>query len=250
MNVVQAEHVSKRYGRFLALDDCDISIPGESFTALVGANGAGKSTLLLMLVGLLRPTLGHLSVFGVAPHEKRREILARVGFVSQDRPLYGSLSVADTLEMGRRLNVHWDGKLAATRLVRLGIPLDKKVRLLSGGQQAQVSLSLALGKVPNLLILDEPMASLDPLARQLFLEEVVSVTRERQMTVIMSSHVIAELTRVCNYVVILQAGKIKVCGPVESAIAAWARRDQVARPQRLTDLEEAVLAYLSDGAPE
>jgi len=148
------------------------------------------------------------------------------------------------------LNIDWDADLAAARLVRLGIPLDRRVGNLSGGQQAQVSLSLALGKRPNLLILDEPMASLDPLARQLFLEEVITVARDRQMTVIMSSHVIAELTRVCNFVVILQAGKVKACGSVESAIAARAGRGQVARTQRITELEEAVLGYLSDGAPE
>ena len=248
--VVRGEHLSKRYGRLYALDDCDVSIPEASFTALVGANGAGKSTLLLMLVGLLRPTAGHLTVFGVAPYERRKQALAAIGFVSQERPLYRSLSVADTLEMGRRLNVSWDADLATTRLVRLGIPLDKQVGKLSGGQQAQISLSLALGKRPSLLILDEPMASLDPLARQLFLEEVVAVAKERGMTVIMSSHVIAELARVCNYIVILQAGKVKACGPVETTVAAWAGRAHAARPQRLSELEEAVLGYLSDGAPD
>jgi len=247
---IRAEHLSKRYGRLFALDDCDLSIPEGSFTALVGANGAGKSTLLLLLVGLLRPTAGELLVFGRAPHKERTKTMAAIGFVSQDKPLYKSLSVRDTLEMGRRLNSTWDNKLATERLERLGIRLDQQVGRLSGGQQAQVALSLALGKRPALLLLDEPMASLDPLSRQIFLDEVLDVTKEQQMTVMMSSHVIAELARVCDHVVVIRAGQIVACGPVGAAIAAWASQASRDRPQRVSDLEEAVLGYLSMQLPD
>lgn len=245
---IQATNLSKRYGKVWALDRCDLSIPQSSFTALVGANGAGKSTFLTMLVGLLKPTAGDITVFGLSPRRQRRQILAKIGFVAQERPLYRSLSVADTLEMGRRLNDNWDGELAMERLVRLKIPLQEQVGRLSGGQQAQVSLSLALGKRPGLLILDEPMASLDPLARQSFLDEVTGVAKDQEMTVILSSHIISELARVCDYVVILETGKVKASGPVAALVETWAARSTGPRRAGMSELEHSVLGYLSDGA--
>jgi ABC-2 type transport system ATP-binding protein len=244
---IRATNLSKRYRRVWALDRCDLSIPQSSFTALVGANGAGKSTFLTMLVGLLKPTAGDIEIFGLSPSTQRRLIMANVGFVAQDRPLYRSLSVADTLEMGRRLNDHWDRNLATDRLVRLRIPLGEQVGRLSGGQQAQVSLSLALGKRPSLLILDEPMASLDPLARQSFLDEVSGVAKNHGMTVMLSSHIISELARVCDYVVILDSGKVKAAGPVDALVATWAATSTTQRRAGMTDLEHSVLAYLGDG---
>ena len=245
---IRATNLSKRYGKVWALDRCDLSIPQSSFTALVGANGAGKSTFLTMLVGLLKPTGGDVEVFGLSPRRQRRQALAKIGFVAQDRPLYRSLSVANTIEMGRRLNDNWDGELATNRLARLGIPLNRQVGHLSGGQQAQVSLSLALGKRPSLLILDEPMSSLDPLARQSFLDEVTEVAKDQDMTVILSSHIISELARVCDYVVILDSGKVKASGPVETLIAMWAARSAEPRRAGMTELEHSVLGYLRDGA--
>jgi ABC-2 type transport system ATP-binding protein len=201
-----------------------------------------------MLVGLLKPTAGDIDVFGLSPRRQRREILGKIGFVAQDRPLYRSLSVGDTLEMGRRLNDNWDYELASERLVRLKIPLHEQVGRLSGGQQAQVSLSLALGKRPRLLVLDEPMASLDPLARQSFLDEVTGVAKDQEMTVILSSHIISELARVCDYVVILETGKVKASGPVQALVETWAARSTGTRRPGMTELEHSVLGYLSDGA--
>lgn len=243
MPVVLGKGLSKQYGRIHALENCDFSIPEGSFTALVGANGAGKSTLLLTLVGLLAPSAGEVTVFGLIPHRQRRETIENIGFVAQDRPLYRSLSVRATLTMGKRLNPRWMSDLATERLARLGIPLDREVGRLSGGQQAQVALSLALGKQPRLLILDEPMASLDPLARQLFLDELIGISRSLAVTLILSSHVLAELARVCDHVVILQAGRVKACGTAESIVAtAPGRRHPLAG--RLTELENSVLEYL------
>lgn len=248
---IEASHLSKRYGRVWGLADCDLSIPVGSFTALVGANGAGKSTLLNLLVGLLKPTSGDLRVCGFVPSRQRREVLDRIGVVLQDRPLYPSLPVADLLEMGRRLNARWDMRSASRRLERLGIPLDRRAGKLSEGQRAQVSLSLALGKRPELLILDEPMASLDPVARQLFLDELTEVAAASEMAIIMSSHVLAELERVCDHVVVLQAGRVKACGRVEEVIAGQAAaRPSVGPTRPLTDLEHAVLGYLRDEAEE
>jgi ABC-2 type transport system ATP-binding protein len=244
--VIEAQQLSKRYGRVLGLDSCDLSVAEGSFTALVGANGAGKTTLLLMLVGLLKPTSGQLLVLGLTPHEQRRETLATIGFVSQERPLYRSLSVRDTLEMGRRLNSRWDGRVAKERLTRLRIPLDRQVGKLSGGQQAQVSLSLALGKCPSVLILDEPMASLDPVARQLFMDEVATVASDRRMTVIMSSHIITDLSRVCDHVLILHGGRIKAWGTTADVIRSWSERGETEPRRNLTELEEAVLGYLGE----
>lgn len=240
--------LAKRYGETQALQNCDLIVPTGRFLALVGPNGAGKSTLLLLLVGLLKPTAGHVFIFGLEPHKQRLQVLNTMGFVAQDRPLYKTLTVRETLEMGRRLNATWDHPGMIARAERLGIPLDKRVGRLSGGQQAQVSLTLALGKRPKLLILDEPMASLDPLARHQFLEEVVAAAEERLLTVIMSSHVIAELGRVCNYVAILEQGRLVACGSVsevvESLSAHRPDRDRSHRIDNVTDLEQVVLWYL------
>lgn len=250
-HAIYANQLSKRYGQLWALNGCDLSIPAGAFAALVGANGAGKSTLLNLLVGLLKPDIGELSVFGLNPREQRSRVLEKIGVVLQDRPLYPSLSVRDTLEMGRRLNGHWDMQLAMQRLERLSIPLERRVGNLSGGQQAQVSLSLALGKRPRLLILDEPMASLDPVARQQFVDEVVDIARHHDMTVIMSSHVLSDLERVSDHVVILQHGHVKASGRVEDVIAGQAvAQPGLAPPRQLTDLEHAILGYLREEPDE
>lgn len=248
--VVVANQVSKRYGRTAAVHQCDLAIPEGAFVALVGPNGAGKSTLLLMLVGLLRPSSGELLVLGKQPSKYSADILAHVSVVLQDRPLYESLTVRETLEMGRRLNDRWDGALGKIRVERLGIPLDRRISKLSGGQQAQVALTIALAKRPSLLILDEPMASLDPLARQQFIDEVTTAAQDDGITVIMSSHVIAELARVCDYVVVLQNGRVAASGRVQDVVARWSAIADRDSQERVSGLEAALLGYMRRGGPD
>ncbi len=215
--VLEAKALAKRYGRTWALRDCTFSIPGGHVVALVGPNGAGKSTLLHIAVGLAQPTGGAVSVLGNrAPSDP--DSLARVGFVAQSAPLYRTFSVADMLHLGRAMNPHWDEGYAHTRLARLGIPLERHVGQLSGGQQAQVALSLALAKRPDLLLLDEPVADLDPLARHEFMGELMAAVAEHGISVVLSSHAIAELERTCDYLVLMGAGKVQVAGEVAALV--------------------------------
>jgi ABC-2 type transport system ATP-binding protein len=215
--VLEARALAKRYGRTWALRDCALSIPGGHVVALVGPNGAGKSTLLHIGVGLALPTEGTVSVLGnTAPSDP--ESLARVGFVAQSAPLYQTFSVSDMLHLGRAMNPRWDEGYAQTRLARLGIQLERHVGRLSGGQQAQVALSLALAKRPDLLLLDEPVADLDPLARHEFMGELMAAVAEHGISVVLSSHAIAELERTCDYLVLMSAGKVQVAGDVASLV--------------------------------
>ena len=187
----------------------------------MGPNGAGKTTLLRLAVGLRRPTRGSVAVFGSSPQDAAS--LARVGFVAQETPLYRDLTVADHLELGRRLNGNaWDGTSAMERLDKLGIPSDRRAGELSGGQQAQVSLTIALAKRPDLLVLDEPVASLDPLARRTFLSELMGEVADRELTVLLSSHVIADLEHRCDYLIILSESRVQVLGDVDDLLASHA----------------------------
>ena len=213
--------VAKRYGRTWALRDCTLAVPAGRVAGLVGPNGAGKTTLLRLAVGLKRPTRGEVRVFGQPPGDDPA-LLGRVGFVAQDTPLYGDLSAAEHLEFGRRLNPTWDGDAAAARLARLEIAIDRPVRSLSGGQRAQVALTLALAKRPDLLVLDEPVASLDPLARREFLSELMGEVADRNLTVILSSHLIADLELRCDYLVVLSASRVQVLGDVDDLLAGHA----------------------------
>jgi ABC-2 type transport system ATP-binding protein len=208
--------LGKRYGGEWALRDCDLRVPAGRVAALVGPNGAGKTTLLHMIVGLLRPTAGAVSVFGHAPNAEPSAVLPLIGFVAQDHPLYRSFTVADMLEWGRRLNPRWDGSLARARLGRVGIPLDRRISKLSGGQQAQVALAVAVAKRPRLLVLDEPVASLDPLARREFLRALQDAATEDGLTVLLSSHIIADLEQVCDYLIILSAARVQLAGDIEA----------------------------------
>ena len=219
MSAVVSAGLGKRYGSTWALEDCNLEIPAGSVTALVGPNGAGKTTLLHLAVGLTRPTTGSVTVLGCSPIAEAAQVLPRVGFVAQDHPLYRSLSIADTLKLARNLNPTWDEGFARERVAQLGLPLAKKVGRLSGGQQAQVALTLALAKKPQLLLLDEPVASLDPLARREFLQSVMEVVAERELTVVLSSHIIADLERVCDHIVILARGRTELAGPIEEIVA-------------------------------
>ena len=212
--------LGKRYGSTWALHDCSLEIPEGTVTALVGPNGAGKTTLLALAGGLAAPTTGDVEVFGHSPRCDAKAVLPRIGFLAQDHPLYRGFTIAETLTLGRRLNPTWDGKLAARRIEALGLPLNKKVGKLSGGQQAQVALTLALGKRPDLLLLDEPVASLDPLARREFLQSVMEVVAESRTTVILSSHIVADLERVCDRLIILSGNRVQLAGEIEGVIAS------------------------------
>jgi ABC-2 type transport system ATP-binding protein len=214
--------LAKRYGRTWALRDCTLAVPAGRVAAVVGPNGAGKTTLLRLAVGLRRPSRGSVTVFGHTPRDDAAS-LARIGFVGQETPLYRDLSVADHLELGRRMNGdRWDPLSANARLAKLSIPLERRAGELSGGQQAQVSLSMALAKRPDLLVLDEPVASLDPLARRTFLSELMGEVATRDLTVLLSSHVIADLEHRCDHLIILSASRVQVLGDVDDLLASHA----------------------------
>ena len=216
---LEASGLGRRYGRTWALRDCSFQLPAGRVAALVGPNGAGKTTLLHMAVGLLTPTAGSVQVFGAPPQHARQ----RLGFVAQDHPLYRTFIVSETLTMGRKLNQRWDVALATTRLRQVGVPLDHRVGKLSGGQQAQLALTLALAKQPDLLLLDEPLASLDPLARRDFLRALAEIGEEGRVTVLLSSHIIADLERVCDYLIILSAARAQLVGDIGEVVRTHKR---------------------------
>ena len=218
-SALETHALGKRYGRHWALRDCSLQIPIGSVTGLVGLNGAGKTTLLHLAVGLLEPTIGRIQVFGETPSQTSPRFLARIGFVAQERPLYRRFLVKEMLTLGKNLNLHWDNDLALSSLARLKIPMASPVGKLSGGQQAQVSLVLALAKMPRLLLLDEPFANVDPLARQEFLKILLEVVATREMTVLLSSHQIADLHKSCDHLIILSALQVQVADDIESLLA-------------------------------
>ena len=236
--VLETGRLGKRYRRLWALADCTLSIPGGHVVGLVGPNGAGKSTLLNLAVGLLAPTAGTIEVLGSPPAAGPAE-LARVGYLAQDAPVYAGLSVADHLRLGARLNRGWDAELARDRVERLDLDPHQKAGTLSGGQRAQLALTLAIAKRPELLILDEPVASLDPLARREFLADLMEATAEQELSVVLSSHLVADLERVCDYLIVLVGSRVRVAGPVDELLAAHyllagPRRDPATLPDELT----------------
>jgi ABC-2 type transport system ATP-binding protein len=220
--VLEAEGLGKRYGRRWALSDCTLTIPSGHVVGLVGPNGAGKSTLLNLAVGLLAPTRGSLRVYGNEP-AKDADQLARVGFVAQDTPTYAGLSVADHLKLGARMNPKWDNALGEDRIKRLGLDLHQKAGKLSGGQRAQLALTLAIAKRPEILILDEPVASLDPLARREFLQILMETVAEHDVSVVLSSHLVADIERVCDYLVVLVSSRVRLTGELEDLLASHHR---------------------------
>ncbi|WP_406037747.1 ABC transporter ATP-binding protein [Micromonospora sp. NBC_00898] len=279
---LEADQLGKRYGRTWALRGCSLRLPAGRVAALVGPNGAGKSTLLHLAVGLLRPDAGAVRVFGRSPHDNPA-VLPEIGFVAQDTPLYRDFTAAELVHLGGRMNKSWDAALARNRLAQLGIPPNLPVGKLSGGQRAQVALALALAKRPRLLLLDEPVASLDPLARREFLQSLMGSVAESDTTVLLSSHLLADLERVCDYLIVLNAAQVQVVGTVDdlvaghrqlvgprndggppSGVAAVVRASHTDRQSTLlvrTDgsivdpswtvrdvgLEDIILAYLADG---
>jgi len=220
--VVAARGLGKQYRRRWALRDCTLEIPSGRVTGLVGPNGAGKTTLLSLAVGMLTPTTGTIEVCGGAPAADAAQ-LAKVGFVAQDTPTYAGLTVADHLRLGAHLNPRWDEAAAQRRIDRLGLDPEQKAGRLSGGQRAQLALTLGLAKRPELLVLDEPVASLDPLARREFLQVLMEAVAEEEISVLLSSHVVSDLERVCDHVVVLVDSQVRVAGDVEELLATHHR---------------------------
>ncbi|MFF0630518.1 ABC transporter ATP-binding protein [Streptomyces sp. NPDC004296] len=210
--------MGRRYQRGWALKDCSFRLSAGRVCALVGPNGAGKSTLLATAADLLEPTEGTIKIFGQAPGtpDTRR----RVAFVPQDKPLHPSFTVEETLRMGRALNPGWD-QATAERIVREGdIPFHHRVRALSGGQRTRVALALGFGKQPELLLLDEPMADLDPLVRHEMLAVLMAEVADHGTTVILSSHVVTELEEACDHLLLLNTGRIQLAGDIDDLLGA------------------------------
>ena len=220
--VIQASGLGKAYRRTWALRDCTLAIPEGHVVGLVGPNGAGKTTLLRLATGMLMPTRGTITVLGERPAAGPAQ-LARVGFVAQDTAVYARLTVADHLRLGAWLNPGWDDDLARQRIGQLALDPKQRAGSLSGGQRAQLALTLAMAKRPELLILDEPVASLDPLARREFLQGLMEAVAEQRLSVVLSSHLVADLERVCDYLVVLVASKVRVAGEVSDLLASHHR---------------------------
>jgi ABC-2 type transport system ATP-binding protein len=254
--VIEAGVLGKRYRRQWALSDCTLSVPAGHVVGLVGPNGAGKTTLLGLATGMLAPTTGTIEVLGGRPAAGPVQ-LARVGYLAQDAPVYAGLSVAAHLRLGAHLNPGWDAKLAQARVERLDLDLRQNTGTLSGGQRAQLALTLAIAKRPELLILDEPVASLDPLARREFLQDLMEATAEHGLSVVLSSHLVGDLERVCDYLIVLVGSRVRLAGPVEELLArhhllSGPRRDPGSLPDGMqvisashTDVQSTLLVRTS-----
>ena len=242
-----ASGLGKRYRRRWALSDCTLTIPAGRVTGLVGPNGAGKTTLLHLAVGLLAPTSGTVSVFGTRPAAGPQQ-LRRVGFVAQDAPIYRGLSVAAHLRMAEALNPGWDRELASRRITRLGLDPRMRAGRLSGGQRAQLALTLAMAKRPDLLILDEPVAGLDPLARAEFLESTRELTVEQATTVVLSSHLVADLERICDYLILLVASRVRLAGQIGALLASHHRLSGPSADPARPILHSGIIAAAHSGA--
>ena len=220
--VLRAQALGKRYKQRWALQNCDLDVPAGRVVGLVGPNGAGKSTLLNLASGMLTPTTGTIEVCGGRPATGPAQ-LAKVGFVAQDTPTYAALSIADHLRMGARLNPGWDDALARERIRRLGLDLKQKAGRLSGGQRAQLALTLGIAKRPELLILDEPVAALDPLARREFMQDLMEAVAEHELSVVLSSHLVSDVERACDYVIVLVDSRVQVAGDIDDLVACHHR---------------------------
>jgi ABC-2 type transport system ATP-binding protein len=238
--VIETNDLGKQYGRKWALRNCTLSIPEGKVVGLVGPNGAGKTTLLSLAVGLLTPTRGSITVLGGHPGDGPAQ-LEKVGFVAQDTPAYAGLSVRKHLRMGAYLNANWDQELARSRIDQLGLDPRQKVATLSGGQRAQLALTMAIAKQPELLLLDEPVASLDPLARREFLQGLMEIVAGHRVSVVLSSHLITDLERVCDYLVLLVASHIQLAGEISALLATHHRLSGPRRdPRSLPGSQEVI----------
>ncbi|MHB8340860.1 MAG: ABC transporter ATP-binding protein [Mycobacteriales bacterium] len=237
--VLETSQLGKRYGRRWALSDCTLSIPAGRVVGLVGPNGAGKTTLLHLAVGLLEPSAGTMRVLDAKP----ATAFPQIGFLPQEVPVYSRLRVGEHLQMGAWLNPTWDAEFARSRLAELGLDPKQRAGTLSGGQRAQLALTLAVAKRPDLLLLDEPVASLDPLARREFLQTLMEIVAARGVSVVLSSHLIADLERVCDYLIVLISGRVALDGEVETLLASHRRlsgprRDPATLPADQKVIEE------------
>jgi ABC-2 type transport system ATP-binding protein len=233
-SALSAHGLGKRYRRRWALSDCTLDVPAGRVVGLVGPNGAGKTTLLNLAVGMLTPTSGTIEVLGGRPAAGPAQ-LAQVGYVAQDTPTYAGLSVEEHLRLGARLNPGWDDALARDRIERLGLDPAQRAGKLSGGQRAQLALTLGVAKRPELLILDEPVASLDPLARREFLQDLMEAVAEHELSVVLSSHLVSDLERVCDHLIVLVASRVQLAGDLDTLLATHhrltgARRDPASLP--------------------
>jgi ABC-2 type transport system ATP-binding protein len=244
--VLSARGLGKKYGRRWALSDCTLTVPVGRVVGLVGPNGAGKSTFLNLAVGMLTPSAGEIEVLGARPTGADAQ-RAKVGFVGQDTPTYAGMTVADHLCLGAHLNPSWDATLARTRLERLGLDPSQRARRLSGGQRAQLALTLGIAKRPQLLLLDEPVASLDPLARREFLQDLMEAVAEQELSVVLSSHLVSDVERVCDYLVVLVDSRVQVAGDIEELLATHHRLTGPRRhPDRLPGEHDVVAASHTD----
>jgi ABC-2 type transport system ATP-binding protein len=239
--VLEAHGLGKRYRRLWALSDCTLEVPAGRVVGLVGPNGAGKTTLLNLAVGLLAPSSGTIEVLGGRPAAGPAQ-LAKVGYVAQDTPTYAGLTVEDHLRLGARLNPEWDDALARDRIERLGLDLDQRAGKLSGGQRAQLALTLGVAKRPELLLLDEPVASLDPLARREFLQDLMEAVAEHELSVVLSSHLVSDLERVCDYLIVLVASRVQLAGDIETLLATHHRLTGARRDPATLPADQHVLA--------
>jgi ABC-2 type transport system ATP-binding protein len=216
--VIRTRGLSKRYRQVTALSDCTITVPEDRISALIGPNGAGKTTLLRLLSGLAAPSGGDVLVLGAAPRQDPA-FLAEIGFLAQEIPLYRRYTAEDHIGIGAHLNPRWDAVSVRQRLKGLDIPLSQPAGTLSGGQRAQLALALTLAKRPRLLLLDEPVAALDPLARRQFLATLAEAVAVGGLTVVLSSHLLADLERVCDHLVLLSASRVQLCGDIDELLA-------------------------------
>ena len=236
MNVLEASGLGKRYRTTWALRECTLAVPAGHVAALAGPNGAGKTTLLNLAVGLAAPSAGGVTVLGdQLPGSPGA--LDGIAFVAQDTPLYKTLSAADLLHLTRNLTRRFDQAYAEARLGELGIPLRRKAGKLSG---AQLALTLALARRPRLLVLDEPVAMLDPIARHDFMATVLAAVSADGVSVLLSSHVLTELERVASYLVLLSRGQVRLAGAVDDLLAT----------HHQASLEELALTYLREAPAE
>jgi ABC-2 type transport system ATP-binding protein len=222
VSVLRARGLGKKYKREWALSGCTLDIEAGHVTGLVGPNGAGKSTLLNLAAGMLIPTTGDIEVCGGVPGSGPEQ-LAKVGFVAQNTPVYTNLTVEEHLRLGAHLNPSWDDRLAHDRIARIGLDPGQQAGKLSGGQRAQLALTLGIAKRPELLLLDEPVAALDPLARREFLQDLMETVAEHGLSVVMSSHLVADLERICDHLIVLVDSRVRVTGDVEHLLATHHR---------------------------
>ncbi|TMR06249.1 ABC transporter ATP-binding protein [Nonomuraea turkmeniaca] len=244
--VLEAQALGRKYGKRWALRECTIDIPAGHVVGLMGPNGAGKTTLLKLASGQLEPSTGGISVLGGRPGDTPAQ-LAKVGFVAQDTPVYAGLTVAEHLRLGARLNPRWDAAMARERIARLGLVPAQRAGKLSGGQRAQLALTLGLAKRPELLILDEPVASLDPLARREFLQGLREAAVAHRLSVLLSSHLVSDLERICDYVIVLADSRVQMAGEVDQLLAAHHR---LTGPRRDPDRLPADQHVISAGHTE